>query len=154
MQKRNRNRNRNRTRTRNIKSGGGLFDSISSGWNSLSQGASNLWDKTKRGAENAYASATTSTSASNTYSPSSYTTPSTYTSPSTNVTPTYTTGGRKRSRKMRGGYHPNSSTTNIAFTAAPISGIKTAQPHNWVGGKTRRHRKGKHSRSYRHHRKH
>ena len=146
MQKRNRNRNRNRTR--NIKSGGGLFDSISSGWNSLSQGASNLWDKTKRGAENAYASATTSTSASSTYSPS------TYTSPSTNVTPTYTTGGRKRSRKMRGGYHPNSSTTNIAFTAAPISGIKTAQPHNWVGGKTRRHRKGKHSRSYRHHRKH
>jgi hypothetical protein len=134
MQKRNRSRSR--------KMSGGFLDSltnsISSGWNSLSQGASNAWNKTKTATENAYTSAT-----------SSSTTPSSYT-PTTSVTPTYTTGGRKRSRKMRGGYQPNSSTTNLAFAASPISGIKSAQPHNWVGGKTKRHRKHKQSKSRRH----
>jgi hypothetical protein len=132
MQKRNRNR----------KMSGGFLDSlsnsISSGWNSLSQGASSAWNKTKSAATNAYTSATTSSS-----TPSSYT-------PTTSVTPTYTTGGKKRSRKMRGGYRPNSSLTNLASSASPISGIKNAQPHNWVGGKTKRHRKHKHSRSCRH----
>jgi hypothetical protein len=49
---------------------------------------------------------------------------------------TSTYGGRKRSRKMRSG--------NIASTAAPISGIKTAEPHNWVGGKTRKRKSRKH----------
>jgi hypothetical protein len=133
MQKRNRSR----------KMSGGFLDSlsssISSGWNSLSQGASNAWNKTKTATSNAYASATGSS------------TPSTYTS-TASVTPTYTTGGKRKSKKMRGGYHPNSSTTNLASSASSISGIKTAQPHNWVGGKTRRHRKHKHkhSRSCRH----
>ncbi len=131
---------RNRSRTRKMSGGflDSLSNSISSGWNSLSQGASNAWNKTKSAATNAYTSATTSSSA-----PTSYT-------PTTSVSPTYTTGGRKRSRKMHGGYHPNSSTTNLAFRAAPISGIKNAQPHNWVGGKTKRNRKHKGSRSRRH----
>jgi len=135
---------RNRSRSRKMRGGflDSLTSSISSGWNSLSQGASNAWNKTKSAATTAYTSATNASTTPSSYTP---------TTPTTNVTPTYTTGGRKRSRKMRGGYQPNSSTTNMAFTAAPISGIKTAQPHNWVGGKTRRHRKHKHSRSHRHH---
>lgn len=58
-------------------------------------------------------------------------------------------GGRRRSRKMHGGYTPNTPTTGLAFYASPISDIRTAQPHNWVGGKTKRHRKHKkHSKSH------
>lgn len=60
-----------------------------------------------------------------------------------------TMGGRRRSRKMHGGYTPNTPTTGLAFYASPISDIRTAQPHNWVGGKTKRHRKHKkHSKSH------
>jgi hypothetical protein len=129
MQKRNRSRNR--------KMSGGFLDSlsnsISSGWNSLSQGASSAWNKTKSAATNAYSSATTSSS-----TPSSYT-------PTTSVTPTYTTGGRKRSRKMRGGYGDNIAITGLAANAAPISDIKSAQPLTTVGGRrTKRRRGGKH----------
>jgi hypothetical protein len=48
-----------------------------------------------------------------------------------------------------GGYTPNTPTTGLAFYASPISDIRTAQPHNWVGGKTKRHRKHKkHSKSH------
>ena len=46
-------------------------------------------------------------------------------------------GGKKR-RSKRGGYSANTSLNNIAATAASYSGVKTAQPHNWVGGKSRR----------------
>jgi hypothetical protein len=104
---------------------GGFLDSLSStlsSWgSSISQSASDAYNKAKNATSSAYNSATTSTQS---YTPStqSYT-------PMT----TSTYGGKKRSRKMRGG--------NIASTAAPISGIKTAEPHNWVGGKTRKHRK-------------
>jgi hypothetical protein len=42
---------------------------------------------------------------------------------------------------MRGGFSGN---TGLAAYAAPISGIPSAQPHNWVGGKrTRRRRRCK-----------
>jgi len=139
MQKRNRNRNRKMT--------GGFLDSItssiSSGWNSLSQGASNAWNKTKSAATTTYGSTTGSSS----YTPASYT--PTTTTPVT----TATYGGKRRSRKMRGGFKSNTPTTGLAFAASPISGIKTAQPHNWVGGKTKKHHKRKHSKSHRH-RKH
>jgi len=46
-------------------------------------------------------------------------------------------GGRTRGRKMKGGYKDNISTTDLAAHAAPFSG-PTAQPHNLVGGRTRR----------------
>jgi len=47
---------------------------------------------------------------------------------------TFTYGG-KHSRRKRGG--------GIAHNASPISGIKSAQPHTIVGGRTRRrNRKG------------
>ncbi len=111
-------------RRRNMK--GGFLDSLSStlsSWgSSISQSASDAYNKAK--------SATTTYTSGST---SSYT-PSSTTSYMPSYTSSSTYGGRKRSRKMRGG--------NIAATAAPISDIKTAQPHNWVGGKkTRKYRK-------------
>jgi hypothetical protein len=118
---------------RHSKMRGGFLDSItsgiSSGWNSLSQGATDAYNKAKG----------TSTATATT-------TPS-YTSP----TPTYIpTGGRKKTRKhFRGGFKDNTPSTGLASTAASISGIKSAQPHNWVGGRTKR-RRHIHSRRHRH----
>ena len=111
-------------------SGSGMFGSVGStlsGWgSSISDTASSAWNKTKSATSGAYDSATG-------------TTPST-TYPST----TSTLGGkRKRSRKMRGGFSDNTPTTGLAAHASPISGVKSAQPHNWVGGKTKKHCGGK-----------
>jgi hypothetical protein len=106
---------------------GGFLDSITSS-------LTDAWNKTKTAASGAYNSATGSSSGSSTNT--------TYTS----TTPTSTTtsiGGRKRrrTRRMRGGFSGN---TGLAAYAAPISGIPSAQPHNWVGGKrTRRRRRCK-----------
>ena len=135
---------------RHRKMKGGFLDSIGStlsGWGtSISQGASSAWNKTK--------SATIGTP-STSYTPSTNTettsTETTYT-PTTNTETTYTStsGGKKtkkRHRKMRGGFSDNTPTTGLAATASPISGIKSAQPHNWVGGKTKRHRKNKKTKS-------
>ena len=44
---------------------------------------------------------------------------------------------------MRGGVSSNIALTGLAANASPISGIKTAEPHNWVGGKkTRKNKRG------------
>lgn len=120
-------------------SGSGMFGSVGStlsGWgSSISDTASSAWNKTKSATTGAYDSAT-------------------------GTTPTGTTstlgGKRKRSRKMRGGFSDNTPTTGLAAHASPISGIKSAQPHNWVGGKTKKRRGGKHrhSKSCKHSRKH
>jgi hypothetical protein len=147
MQKRNRNR----------KMKGGFWDSlknsISSGINSLSQGATNAWNTTKKASEQAYDSAKSSLSNTPSYSSSSsyMSSPSasSYSAPSMGQ---YQGGQRKRSRKMRGGYKDNISLTGLASSAAPVAGISTAKPHNWVGGKTRRHKthRRKHANSRRH----
>lgn len=120
-------------------------------WNSLTQGFSDAWEKTKKATTDAYSSATGSPSS--TYSPPTPTT--TYSPPTTTTTysqPTSTAstgymGGKTKRRRMRGGFKDNTPTTGLANHAAPFSG-KTAQPHNWVGGKTKR-RKHRHSKSYR-----
>lgn len=156
MQKRNRNR----------KMKGGFWDSlknsISSGINSLSQGATNAWNTTKKASEQAYDSAKSSLSNTPSYSSSSsssymsspssnqYGNQTSYSAPSSSSQ--YQGGQRKRSRKMRGGYKDNISLTGLASTAAPVAGISTAKPHNWVGGKTRRHKthRRKHANSRRH----
>ena len=96
---------------------GGFLDSLSntlSGWSSsLSQGATNMWSKTK----NAMSSTSTT--------PSSYQSSSSY-----NATSTY--GGRRRRRSRR----------HFRGGSDPISGIKTAQPQTWVGGRrTRKHKR-------------
>ena len=49
-------------------------------------------------------------------------------------------GGKKRG----GGYKANTPLNGLAFSAAPVSGFKTAHAHNMVGGKTRRRKRNKH----------
>lgn len=52
-------------------------------------------------------------------------------------------GGRKRTsrRKHRGGFKANTPSTGLAAHAGSFSGSPTAQPHNLVGGRTRRRRR-------------
>jgi hypothetical protein len=98
---------------------GGFLDNLSntlSGWgSSLSQGASSMWQKTKNASSSLTGTPSPSPTPSNTQT---YQPPVNY-------------GGR-RSRHKRGG--------GIASNASSFSG-KTAQPHNFVGGKTRRRRR-------------
>jgi hypothetical protein len=47
-------------------------------------------------------------------------------------------GKKRRSRGKRGGYSANTPLNNIASSASPYKGVETAQPHNWVGGKSKR----------------
>jgi hypothetical protein len=114
---------------------GGFLDSITStltGWGeSLSQGATTAWNKTKNATMPNTYSSPTSTYNSNTYPPTM-------------------AGGRKRRKSRRksrksmrgGGFTDNTPTTGLASTAASISGIKSPQAHNLVGGrKTRRRRR-------------
>ena len=132
------------------KKGGGMFDFFSS-----------AWDTTKRDAANSYNSLTQTVCLNK---PTTYgtTQPTTYgsTQPSPSYGSTsssYAMGGKRRrkSRRMRGGnFTDNTPRTGVASTASPITGIKSAQPHNLVGGRTRRRcRKSSHSKSCRH-RKH
>jgi len=137
---------------------GGFLDSLGqtlSNWgSSLKTGASNIWSTTKKNigmgssSSTSYSTPSTSTSSNVTSvnaSPSdTYSTPTASTG-STNLT-NYSYGGKKskkhsKTRKLRGGYHANSSLTNIASHAAPFSG-NTARAHNWVGGK--KHEKRRH----------
>ncbi len=124
---------------RHRKMKGGFLESLSgtlSSWgSSISQSASDTYNKAKNAASSAYSSAT---------SPTSYTPTSTsYTPTSTaSYTPSGAYGGKKgKSRKMRGGYSNNIALTGLAANASPISGIKSAEPHNWVGGKKSRKNK-------------
>ena len=118
---------------------GGFFES-------LTQGASDLWEKTKKASSDAYSSATGSTTSSSSYVPPPP--PPTATS-STGYMGGRNMGGRKRSRKMRGGYSDNISLTGLAASAAPISDIKSAQPLTTVGGRrTKRHSRHRHGKSY------
>jgi len=124
---------------------GGFLESLSStlsSWgSSISQSASDAYNKTKNAASSAYSSATTPSYTSSTtpaYTSSSYSAPLTTNTP---YTPSSSYGGKKRkSRKMRGGYI---ALNGLAANAAPISGIKSAEPHNWVGGKKSRKNKRK-----------
>jgi len=161
------------------KKGGGLWDSFGTTFgnfkNSITSGASNLWNKTKKATSmnsqasnnydtsssyNAQASTTLPPQTSSYNSPTpSYSVPSNSYDYSTNsYTPT--NGGSKRkyrnSRKRyykRGGYNSNTSLNNLASTASPISNIQTAKAHHWVGGKSKRTRKSKNKkqRMSRHH---
>ena len=129
---------------RHRKMKGGFLESLSgtlSSWgSSISQSASNAYNKTKNAASSAYSSVTTpTTSTSTSYTPTS----TSYTPTSTaSYTPSGAYGGKKgKSRKMRGGYSNNIALTGLAANASPISGIKSAEPHNWVGGKKSRKNK-------------
>jgi len=120
-----------RNRRRSMK--GGFLDNLSStasNWsNSLYSGMSNLWNKTK--------------------STTSYLTGTSSAVPPQPAYNNYIRGGKTRRRKMRGGYNANTPATGLASTAASFSG-QTAQPHTYVGGKTKRH-SGRKSRRHRRH---
>jgi len=135
---------------------GGFFESLGqtfSNWgSSISQGASSVWNKTKKatGMDN-----TSSYSSSSSYTPStssSYT-PSTSSTAPTNSTSstssTYSYGGkrvRKSTRKMnraktmkRGGnFSANTPIDTLASRAGDYSRGLTARVNDLVGGKRRR----------------
>jgi len=127
--------------------GGGL-------WDTISNSVSNAYQSTKNSLTKKSSSITTPTTSS--VMPTTSTTSSVMptTSTTSSVMPTYgttSTGGRKRG----GGFKSSTSVNNIASTAAPVSGLKTASAHNLVGGKTRRRRRRKHrhSKSCKHNKK-
>lgn len=115
-----------------------VTNSISSGLNSLSQGVTETYEKAKNAVTGNPAPAPPAASS---YIPvsSPMSRPASY-------------GGKKNDRKkrtkkhMRGGFSDNIATTGLASSAEPISGIKTAQPHNLVGGKSKRRHRNKKSR--------
>lgn len=118
-----------RTRSRR---GGGIMDSFSQWTSSFSTGASDLWNKTKQSTASSYGSLMGSTPTAST------TTTSTYVPPAA----TYTQGGKRRrthKRRMRGG-------NGYFMAAAPVTGIKTAQPQAWVGGRRTRRARRSHRR--------
>ena len=118
-----------------------LGQTFSNFGNSISQGASSFWDKTKK-----------MTGIGNTSSPSTYTpSASSYTpsaSPSTS-TP-YRYGGmrlrkktkRTRSKTMKrgGNFSPNVPINSLASRAAPFTGL-TARVNDLVGGKRNKTRR-------------
>jgi len=116
-------------------------------WDSLTQSLSSAWDKTKKATTDAYSSATGSTPA-----PAPAPAPTPAPTPAPAPSSTGFMGGKTKRRRMRGGFKDNTPTTGLASHAASFSG-PTAQPHNWVGGRTkRRHRKHRHTKSCRHRR--
>ena len=117
-----------------------LTSSLSNGWNSLSNSASNAYNKTKN-------SVTNYSTGSSSYYPSqpAYSTGSYQNQPSS-----YSYGGKTRKHKRGGSYSSSISVNGLAANAAPVSNVKTAQPHNLVGGKSKKHRKHKHSKSCKH----
>jgi hypothetical protein len=123
-------------------------------WDSLTQGFSSAWEKTKNAASSATSGLTGSTSTTS-YAPTSYAPTSYAPTPTTSSQPTTpsTYGGRTKRRRMRGGFKGNVSTTGLAAHAASFSG-PYAQPHNLVGGRTKRRHNSKHkrSKSYKHRR--
>jgi hypothetical protein len=135
---------------RNLK--GGFSDSLGKTFsdlgNSISQGASNFWNKTKKAIGlDTYSSPSTSSSytpsTGSTYTPS---TSSTYTP--TTTSSTYSYGGKRQkkgTRKMKrtmtmkrgGNFKPNSPIDTLASRSFPYTGL-TARVNDMVGGKKKR----------------
>ena len=127
------------------------------------------WEKTKKATTGAYNKSGLTGTAPTTYTPPPApttpttlppTTPTNPTTPSTPTTPSAYGGKtrrRRRRRHMKGGFKDNTPTTGLAVYAAPFSG-STAQPHNWVGGRTKKrhhrkcYKKHRHTKSCRHRR--
>ena len=117
-----------------------------SNWgNSLSQGASSMWNKTKKATGMNGTTTISSSSSPAPYQYSSPVPPPVSTPPpisSGYQTPSSYGGKRRRKMRMRGGFKDNVSLTNLASHASPFAG-STAKAHNWVGGrkKSKRHHK-------------
>jgi len=111
-----------------------------------------MWGSLTSAVSGAYESAKNKVTGSSSGSTYTSTAPSTYTPPPATMTPAAPGYGGKRRRtqkKMRGGFSPNTPTTGLAFNASPISGIASVKTL-WVGGKTRKRRSHKHTKSCKH----
>jgi hypothetical protein len=126
---------------RNRKMRGG---DISGLWTSITSKVGDAYESAKNKFTGSPDGSTYTSTAPSTYTP---TTPSTYTPPP--AAPGYGGKRRRTQKKMRGGFSPNTPTTGLAFNASPISGIASAKSM-WVGGKTRKRRSHKHSKSCKH----
>lgn len=117
------------------------------------------WEKTKKATTGAYDKSGLSGTPSTSYTP-----PAPVPAPTPAPVPApipAPVGGktrrRRRRRHMKGGFKDNTPTTGLAVYAAPFSG-STAQPHNWVGGRTKKrhhrkcYKKHRHTKSCRHRR--
>jgi len=141
---------------------GGFFESL---WNQVKTGTDSfiqqakketgeLIDKTKRGTTSLASGMSSPISSAPPFSSSAPPISSSAPPSSTSLSNPFAqnpTGGRKMKRSKRrthrGGFSANTARS-LASNAESISGYKTAQPHNWVGGKTRRRRR--HSKSRKH----
>jgi hypothetical protein len=121
---------------------GGFLETLSEWGSSISQGASDLWKKTKDTTSSITSTNPTPTTTTQ-YSTPSYNATTTSTQ-STTTTPMGYGGRRRRTkrRRMRGGFEDNTPVTGLAVNAGPFSG-QTAQPNTIVGGRSRRHRRNR-----------
>jgi hypothetical protein len=142
---------------------GGFLDSLSQTFSnlgtSISQGASSVWNKTKKatGMDNT-SSYSSPSSSSYTPSPTSTYTPSTSsTVPSNSTSSSYSYGGkrvRKSARKMKrtrtmkrgGNFSANTPIDTLASRAGDYSRGLTARVNDLVGGKRRNSRNSRKSR--------
>jgi hypothetical protein len=153
-------------RRRHLKGGDSSFgETFSNLGNSISQGASSMWNKTKKivGLDNtpsstsSYTPSSTSSytpSSTSSYTPSStssYTPSSSSTTSTAPITSTYSYGGKKlrkgkgtrkikRSRTMKrgGNFSANTPINSLASRAGDFTGGLTARVKDLVGGKRRR----------------
>lgn len=131
-----------RKTSRKYKKGGSIWDSMTNSMSNLGSSMSNWTSGLMSSKKTSYSSP----------SSSSYSSPSSYSSQSYSSSPYSSTssGGKRRTkRRMRGGFKDNTLMNNLATHAAPFSG-STAEPKNWVGGRTKR-RRHRRSKSRRHH---
>jgi hypothetical protein len=64
-----------------------------------------------------------------------------------------TIGGRKRTRRMKGGYSKMGGPENLAYYADPVNGLKVAAPTYWVASKGGSKRRSQKERKTKRHRK-
>jgi len=125
-----------------------LTSSLSNGWNSLSNSASNAYNKTKNSVTNYSTGSSSYYPSQPAYSTGAYQNQPAYSTGSYQNQPSsYSYGGKTRKHKRGGSYSSSISVNGLAANAAPVSNVKTAQPHNLVGGKSKKHRKHKHKHS-------
>jgi hypothetical protein len=136
-------------RYRNLKGGFMGLDSLGQTFSnlgtSISQGASSIWDKTKKLTGMGSSSSSTYTSSPSTYTASASASTSTPSTP-------YSYGGKRlrkknkrsksRSKTMKrgGNFSANEPINSLASRAAPFTGL-TARVHDLVGGKKNKSRR-------------
>jgi hypothetical protein len=114
--------------------------SLSEWWGSVQNSASNFWGSASNWVKSKTGETTSYSQQSQPYLPESRVEPQPRQYLPPQPVSSQRAGKRTRRVKRGGGFADNISLTNLASSASPFSG-PTAQPHNWVGGKSRKHRK-------------